>query len=335
MAMSSAIITHEAAEYTTEQRKLITDVLCKGATSTEVDFFMQVAKRCRLDPFKRQIHAVKRWDNALGREAMTFQVGIDGLRAIADRTGAYAGNDDAVFLEDDKGRLIKATCTVYKLVGGQRVSFTASALYSECVQTKKGGDPNSMWAKRPYGQLAKCAEAMALRKAFPEDTGGLYTEEEIDADEGHRPSEPNRSQPISDYPAKKLDSAEPVEAEVVVTHWSELLPDAWRKIQLLDGPFKGMQMVRVAQEIEPSKWAASNLDSRTTQGMALFASRWMKIERILAAMNMTTAEFEGHLIAAHILDEGQSAFDVGGERLPDLFTFARTLQAEAQPSAVA
>lgn len=163
---------------------------------------------------------------------------------------------------------------------------------------------------------------------------GFLDESEIESIQPQ--NEPNRSQPISEYPTRtKPEPGEAVEAEVVVTHWSELLPDAWRKIQLLDGPFKGMQMVRVAQEVEPSKWATENLDTDTVQWMALSASRWMKIERILAAMNMTTADFEGHLFAASILEEGQTVFDVSGNRLPDLFRFAKTFQTEAQPSATA
>ena len=186
MSDQNKIVTAESAAYTEEQRRLITDVLCKGATDLEVRFFFQVAERCNLDPFKRQIHAVKRWDGTMQRNVMTFQVGIDGLRAIAARTGLYAGNDDPVFELDNNGFPVKATVTVYRLVGGQRQSFTASVYYSECVQTvskEKGGGPNSMWAKRPFGQLGKCAEAAALRKAFPEESSGLLIEDEVHGDD--------------------------------------------------------------------------------------------------------------------------------------------------------
>jgi len=159
---------------------------------------------------------------------------------------------------------------------------------------------------------------------------GFLDESEI-TDAQHQPQmEPNKSQPISNYPEKKPESPEAVEAEVVVTHWSELLPDAWRKIQLLDGPFKGMQMVKVSQDVEAATWAGANLDPSTVQGMALFASRWLKIERLLAGLGMDTGEFQDRLIEARILDEGQTVFDVSGERLTDLFKFAKALQAEAQ-----
>lgn len=330
-----SIVTQADAAYTDEQRKLITDVLCKGATDQEVAFFMQVAQRCRLDPFKRQIHAIKRWDSTLKREAMTFQVGIDGLRAIADRTGAYAGNDDAVFEIDSRnGAPIKATCTVYKLVGGQRVAFTGSAIYSECVQTKKDGEPNSMWAKRPFGQLAKCAEAMALRKAFPEDTGGLYTPEEIDHDDPPQAEPAPKSSPISSYPGKqKAPDGDVVDAEVVdAQHWSELLPDAWRDIRIQAGPFKGQAVGKLDKEARA--WAGEHLTGATIDGMALAAMRWIHIERMLASMNLGASDFEEILVQQRILEEGQRIFDLGGDRLPELFNAARDLQ-KTQPQLLA
>jgi phage recombination protein Bet len=176
--MSDKLITGDSAAFSAEQQKLITDVLCKGATPTEVEFCMQVAKRCGLDPFRRQIHFTKRYDGTLQREVLTPIVGIDGLRAIAARSGAYAGNDEPKFEVDKEGLPIKATVTVYRIVQGQKVGFTASVWYSESVQMKGryegygqgkkkvGEEPNSMWAKRPFGQLGKCAEGAALRKAY-------------------------------------------------------------------------------------------------------------------------------------------------------------------------
>ena len=107
---------------TVTQVKLIKDTIAKGATDDELKMFLYVCQRTGLDPFTKQIHLVPRWDSKLGREVRMPIVGIDGLRAVAERTGAYAGNDDPVF--DDEAKPTKATVSVYKMVQGVRVPFT-------------------------------------------------------------------------------------------------------------------------------------------------------------------------------------------------------------------
>lgn len=140
-------------------------------TDQEFDLFVRVANHTGLDPFRRQIYAVKR------QGKMTIQTGIDGYRAIAARTGVYAGQDDASFsgLSKNKQHPGTATVTVYKLVGGIRVPFTASARWDEYYPGD--GGVGTMWRKMEHNQLAKCAEALALRKAFPEELSGVYVED--------------------------------------------------------------------------------------------------------------------------------------------------------------
>jgi phage recombination protein Bet len=136
--------------------------------------FLYVCERTRLDPFTKQIHLVPRWDSRLGREVRMPIVGIDGLRSIGERAGSYAGNDDPVF--DDESKPRKATVTVYKIVQSQRVGFTASARWDQYFPGEKQG---FMWNKMPHLMLGKCAEALALRKAFPAVMSGLYVAEEM------------------------------------------------------------------------------------------------------------------------------------------------------------
>lgn len=189
----------EPEYFTDEQRQLLADHIMKGATKTEIQYFGEVCKRVGLDPFKKQIHAVQRWDNDAGRKVWSYQTGIDGYVAIAHRNGLCAGIEDIKFLPADESTInpTKATCTVWKLVAGQRVAFTASARWSEYVQTKKDGKPNSMWLKMPYGQLGKCAKALALRMAFPEELSAILTDVEMDqADsEGERTGEQPSGRP--------------------------------------------------------------------------------------------------------------------------------------------
>lgn len=166
---------------TTSQLDLITETVAKGATIYELQLFLYTAKRVGLDPLTKQIHFIKRrtrQPDGTYKEVGTIQTGIDGYRAIAERTGTLAGIDDATFDTETEVHPNKATVTVYRMVSGQRVGFTASARWSEYAQ-QYNGKIGGLWAKMPYLMLAKCAEALALRKAFPNDLSGLYTNEEM------------------------------------------------------------------------------------------------------------------------------------------------------------
>lgn len=148
---------------------LIKRTYCKDATNDELELFIGQCKRTGLDPIAKQIYFVKR------QGKLTIQTGIDGFRLIADRTRLYAGNDDPIF--DDEAQPSKATVTVYKLVNGVRCPFTASARWN---QYYPGDAQGFMWKKMPHVMLGKCAEALALRKAFPQELSGLYTKDEMD-----------------------------------------------------------------------------------------------------------------------------------------------------------
>lgn len=163
------------SKLTRQQVDLIKRTIAVGATDDELKMFLYVCERTKLDPFTKQIHFVKRWDSKKGKEVGAIQVGIDGLRSVAERTGDYAGNDDPVFDEEEKPK--KATVTVYKMVQGQRVGFTASARWDQYYPGDKQG---FMWNKMPHLMLGKCAEALALRKAFPQVMTGLYAPEEME-----------------------------------------------------------------------------------------------------------------------------------------------------------
>ncbi len=179
--------------FSVEQIALIKRTICKDATDDELTLFTHQCKRSGLDPFSRQIHAVKRWDSAAGRQVMTIQTGIDGYRLIADRTGLYAGNDEPVYDTETAKNPGKASVTVWKIVSGQRVPFTRSARWDEFKQTKKDGSLTKFWATMPYLMLGKVAEALALRAAFPQELSGIYTNEEMSqADVEHQQ---NHSQP--------------------------------------------------------------------------------------------------------------------------------------------
>ena len=175
-----------AFEWTPDKTQLLKDTICKGATDEELRLFAEVCKSKKLDPFSKQIYAMKRWDSTLRRESITFQTGIDGFRTVAQRTGQYAGQDEPlwcgsdgqwrdVWLDSEPPRAAKVTVFRHGFIK----PISRVALYTEYLQTDKEGRPNSMWRKMPANQLAKCAEALALRAAFPEELSGLYTNDEM------------------------------------------------------------------------------------------------------------------------------------------------------------
>lgn len=179
------------ADFNDEQVALIRNTICKGASPDEFALFLGQCKRTGLDPFSKQIHAVKRWDAKAQRETMSIQVGIDGFRLIADRTEQTDGQDGPYWCDDNGTWLdvwpnkerqpVAAKVTVYRK--GQSRGYVGIAHWSEYCQTYKDKQGNQcvspMWAKMPALMLAKCAECLALRKAFPQELSGLYSPEEM------------------------------------------------------------------------------------------------------------------------------------------------------------
>lgn len=171
-----------AIEYNDNQIQLIKNTVARGATNDELSMFLHVAKRTGLDPIMKRIYFIKRrvWSKQKNNwdEVATIQTGIDGYREMAARTGEHAGTDDAIHEETGSGYPKSAKVIVYRKVQGEKCAFAATARWDEYAPMKDG-KPTGMWDKMPYLMLAKCAESLALRKAFPEVLSGVYTNEEM------------------------------------------------------------------------------------------------------------------------------------------------------------
>lgn len=184
-------------EFSSEQVRILAETVAKGCDQNELAFFLNVAQMKRLDPFTGQIHVVKRWDSTLNREKMTVQVGVDGYRVIAARTGELAGIDDVLYDSEDQPFPKWAKVTVYRYGrGGEKIPYTATARWNEYVQKKKDGGPTAMWVKMPYLMLGKVAECLALRKAFPDELSGVYSNEEMDQADNHVSGQPEPKPPV-------------------------------------------------------------------------------------------------------------------------------------------
>ena len=179
LAPTSAPIATPAAplEFNPEQRQMIRDTYANGASDDEFAVLMETARARRLNPLLRQIHFVKRWDNQKKRDVWSTQVSIDGLRAIAERTGKYDGQGEPEYIYNDAGKLVCTKVRVYRRDWTRPA--VGVAFFDEYKQTTRDGGLNQFWGGKPHVMLAKCAEALAMRKAFPEDTSGLYVPEEM------------------------------------------------------------------------------------------------------------------------------------------------------------
>lgn len=154
--------------------------LYPGASVNSIKMVLGYCKASGLDPMQKPVHIVPMWDSKAGSMRDVVMPGIGLYRTQAARTGC-AGVTEPEFGPDQTETIggqqitFPAWCRVTvkrRLQTGEVVDFTAKELWKENYAVKGGKEksiaPNAMWTKRPYGQIAKCAEAQALRKAFPE-----------------------------------------------------------------------------------------------------------------------------------------------------------------------
>ncbi|MGW3164786.1 phage recombination protein Bet [Streptomyces sp. NPDC001142] len=198
-AGGSLAIRPDQTAWTPDQQAVLQQSgIDNDVTGAELSAFLHLCQRTLLDPFSRQIYLIGRWNGQQRRKVFTPQTSIDGYRVIAHRViaehGGALGYEDTLWC-DKSGRWHDvwlsdeppAAAKVVVVRNGQR--FPAVARHSEYVQTKKDGTPTGMWSKMPATMTAKCAEALALRMAFPHDLAGVYTAEEMAQADNPAPAE--------------------------------------------------------------------------------------------------------------------------------------------------
>jgi phage recombination protein Bet len=203
-----AVTGSVATQLTREQIQLIKDNIYKGASDNQLKLFIQQCNKTQLDPFTRQIYSIARWDSRSGREIRTTQVSIDGARLVAQRSGEYEGQLGPHWCDDDGQWVdvwLKPSYPRAAKIGVWRKGFREptwavanweayAQTYTKNGQTHIGG----MWKKMPALMLAKCAEMLALRKAFPQELSGLYSQEEMGQVDNSTPIEPKKFEQVKD-----------------------------------------------------------------------------------------------------------------------------------------
>ncbi len=176
-------MTTALALWTPEQTQLISTTIAPGCSGDELRLFAYACQRTGLDPFSKQIYAIKRRSKQRDgsyQEVMSVQVSIDGFRAIAERTGQLDGSETLWCGDDGQWTDVwisakppaAAKTTIWRK--GSSHPFTGVARFAD-YNAGQG-----LWSKMPAAMIAKCSEALALRKAFPANLSGVYSTDEME-----------------------------------------------------------------------------------------------------------------------------------------------------------
>lgn len=215
---SSLTLQPDQEFWTERQVAALRQLGVERASNGDLAVFMHVAQRTGLDPFARQIYMIER------QGKQTLQTGIDGFRLVARRAVDRAGEslsisggewcgEDGVWRDVWLAPSPPAAARVVVKRGGHE--FVGVALFREYLQTKRDGSPMAQWATRPAGMLAKCAEALALRKAFPMDLAGIYTDDEMGQAANGRSHRQQQGGGLATALADPAPQEEPAVAELV------------------------------------------------------------------------------------------------------------------------
>lgn len=232
--MSNALATTQQTAVSTMTEQDLIGVLqtslYPGSAIGSVKMVLSYCKAAGLDPMQKPVHIVPMWDKNIKAMRDVIMPGIGLYRTNAARTGQYAGVTEPDFGPDITENIggtqitFPAWCrvTVKRLLGNQVVEFAAKEFWKENYATasKDSAAPNAMWKKRPYGQIAKCAEAQALRKAFPE-LGSAPTADEMEGREFEQEAQaaPRQERVLEQdtYPQSSFDTNLP--------KWKKLIQD--------------------------------------------------------------------------------------------------------------
>ena len=231
--MSSQLtIREDQTEFTPQQMTALESLGVQDAMPAEVAMFFDQCQRTGLSPWARQIYMIGRWDSRLRRNKYQVQVSIDGLRLVAERTKEYQGQTAPEWCGPDgqwRDVWLEQQPPAAARVGVWRENFREPtygvARLAGYMPKKRDGAPSGLWATMPDVMIAKVAEALALRKAFPMELSGLYTGDEMQQADQPRQEAQERPQQAEEPPAAP-DEDGVVDADVVEEDVTPLWVDA-------------------------------------------------------------------------------------------------------------
>jgi phage recombination protein Bet len=224
---------------TADELEIIKGTIAPNATAAELKLFFYDCQRQGVHPLDRKIHFTKR-----GNKYSPI-TSIDFLRERAVDSGEYAGNDDPVFAGTPKSANFAASVTVYRIVQGARYPFTATARWSEYLP-----DQAFMWNKMPHTMLGKCAEALALRKAFPKQLANLYVKEEMEQAENTPRAALSKS--LTPSPGPAVTDAVIADPGLGVSATPANIPEAWKEFIQDPDRLQG-RVVNITDETKTNK----------------------------------------------------------------------------------
>lgn len=186
--MSEQLAPYNRNGLTNEQKTLIRNIIAPKANDDELALFFELCKNTGLDPFKKQVYLLPFWNGELKRFVFSAITSIDGLRSLAETTGEYDGQSEPIWIDKD-GKEYKVwisenypfACKISVFKKGVK-NPTVGVAYFDMFAKEKDGKYTGFWNKptKAAHMIAKCAEALALRKAFPSKLSGLYVHEEME-----------------------------------------------------------------------------------------------------------------------------------------------------------
>lgn len=257
------MITADQTTWSDKQLAALRSIGCETQSKADMAVFFNYCVRTGLDPFARQIYFISRGGKP------TIQASIDGFRVIAQRSGEYAGQTEPLWCGEDgewKDVWLDKEPPFAAKVGVWRSGF-AEPLYAVArrdsyMPLTRDGKPQGVWKQMPDVMLSKCAEALALRKAFPQDLSGVYASEEMDQAQ-RTPAAPVEKQAAverAEWTDSDVDAAQECLAQALsLTERAELL-ELWNtSTELLDCPVGEGKTLRVLFKAHVDRVLADNV----------------------------------------------------------------------------